>query len=104
MSRTATTTQLEVNHSTPLENFELGSLAALNGRNVPENSGGETVQDDDPPPNAHGQIERWNYPKGNIWRLAFAFLSFIIAGMNDAAVGVRALTFYWTVSRVKTPS
>ncbi|ROT42674.1 MFS general substrate transporter [Sodiomyces alkalinus F11] len=36
---------------------------------------------------AHGEVERWNYPRGNVLRLAFAFLTFIIAGMNDAAVG-----------------
>jgi hypothetical protein len=35
------------------------------------------------------ELQKWNYPKGNVPRLGFAFLSFIIAGMNDAAVGVR---------------
>lgn len=44
--------------------------------------------DDVPPPNAQAEVERWNYPKSNVSRLGFAFLSFIIAGMNDAAVGV----------------
>ncbi|EWZ81103.1 hypothetical protein FOWG_15088 [Fusarium oxysporum f. sp. lycopersici MN25] len=33
------------------------------------------------------ELQKWNYPKGNVPRLGFAFLSFIIAGMNDAAVG-----------------
>lgn len=33
-------------------------------------------------------VQRWCRPRGNILRLAFAFLSFFIAGMNDAAVGV----------------
>ena len=33
-------------------------------------------------------VQRWCRPRGNIARLAFAFLSFFIAGMNDAAVGV----------------
>ena len=33
-------------------------------------------------------VQRWCRPKGNIFRLAFAFLSFFIAGMNDASVGV----------------
>lgn len=32
--------------------------------------------------------EKWNSPGGNIGRLAFAFLSFIVAGMSDAVVGV----------------
>jgi len=31
--------------------------------------------------------QRWNQPSGNIPRLGFAFMSFMIAGMNDAAVG-----------------
>ncbi|KAM5515495.1 major facilitator superfamily transporter [Fusarium oxysporum f. sp. phaseoli] len=35
------------------------------------------------------ELQKWNYPKGIVPRLGFAFLSFIIAGMNDAAVGVR---------------
>ncbi|EHK40212.1 hypothetical protein TRIATDRAFT_208188 [Trichoderma atroviride IMI 206040] len=37
--------------------------------------------------NAHTEAERWNRPVKNIGRLAFAFVSFAIAGMNDAAVG-----------------
>jgi hypothetical protein len=41
-----------------------------------------------PPPNALTEVERWNRPAKNIGRLAFAFVSFAIAGMNDAAVGV----------------
>lgn len=49
----------------------------------------EDIPSDEPPPNAVEVAERWNYPKGNIGRLGFAFLSFIIAGMNDAAIGVR---------------
>jgi hypothetical protein len=44
--------------------------------------------DDVPPPYAQTQAQRWNYPKGNMPKLGFAFLSFVIAGMNDAAVGV----------------
>lgn len=38
-------------------------------------------------------VQRWCRPRGNILRLAFAFLSFFIAGMNDAAVGVRKPSF-----------
>ncbi|KFH45604.1 Bypass of stop codon protein-like protein [Hapsidospora chrysogenum ATCC 11550] len=55
---------------------------------VDDGSPSATVADpSEPPPNAHREVERWNKPKGNIGRLAFAFLSFIIAGMNDGAVG-----------------
>lgn len=43
------------------------------------------------PPNAHVEIERWNWPKANAGRLVFACVSFAIAGMNDAAVGVSLL-------------
>ncbi len=43
---------------------------------------------DEPPPNAHSVVEHWNKPKGNIGRLVFAFWGFLIAGMNDAAIGV----------------
>ncbi|CAM1501243.1 Fc.00g104050.m01.CDS01 [Cosmosporella sp. VM-42] len=87
MSRTEITTQPEVGQSTPLESFDLGSLAPITGKPIQEDSSAGPVRDDDAPPDAQGQIERWNYPKGNTWRLGFAFLSFIIAGMNDAAVG-----------------
>ncbi|KAH7131299.1 major facilitator superfamily transporter [Dactylonectria macrodidyma] len=31
--------------------------------------------------------DKWNKPVGNIGRLAFAFLSFIVAGMSDAVIG-----------------
>lgn len=43
--------------------------------------------DTDPPPTATAAVQRWNSPRGNVPRLGFAFFSFIIAGMNDAAVG-----------------
>lgn len=43
----------------------------------------------EPPPGALTETERWDRPVKNIGRLAFAFVSFAIAGMNDAAVGVR---------------
>lgn len=48
----------------------------------------DNVRDDaTPPPDATGTVQRWNHPRGNIPRLGFAFFSFVIAGMNDAAVG-----------------
>ncbi|CAH0021818.1 unnamed protein product [Clonostachys rhizophaga] len=33
------------------------------------------------------EVEHWNKPLTNVGRLVFAFMSFIIAGMNDGAVG-----------------
>lgn len=56
-----------------------------------EEAGPHVFNGDDgggPPMNAHTEVERWNRPAKNIGRLAFAFVSFAIAGMNDAAVGV----------------
>ena len=51
----------------------------------------DDVRNDVPPPATAQSIQqRWNKPRSNIGRLGFAFLSFIIAGMNDAAVGVRS--------------
>ena len=42
----------------------------------------------DPPEDAQHVVQRWNEPRGNIFRLGFAFYSFIVTGLNDAAVGV----------------
>ncbi|EEY23516.1 conserved hypothetical protein [Verticillium alfalfae VaMs.102] len=61
----------------------------------PRRNSSEEVGDADgtgPPPGhvAHGEVQRWNHPRGNVPKLAFAFLSFIIAGLNDAAVASMA--------------
>ena len=66
---------------------DLGSLPRFSSNRNSQEEGGSTT-DDIPPANAHIPVQRWNHPRGNVWRLAFAFLSFIIAGMNDAAIGV----------------
>ncbi|KAF4831739.1 Bypass of stop codon protein 6 [Colletotrichum siamense] len=99
MSQTATETRVDKRHTAfGPEAYELGRLDSSHDRPVgdisPKKDGPEEHQSIDskggdvtPPPNAHGEIERWNSPKGNMGRLAFCFVSFIIAGMNDAAVG-----------------
>jgi hypothetical protein len=80
---------------TQTEPLELASLSptcrrAEDGRKSSEEQPpAEIPCDSVPPPNAQSQTERWNYPKGNVGKLVFAFLSSIIAGMNDGAVGVR---------------
>lgn len=62
---------------------------------VPNNAGPGSDHGPDPvdagadADSATTAVQRWCRPRGNILRLAFAFLSFFIAGMNDAAVGVR---------------
>jgi hypothetical protein len=78
MSTTITQTQ---------ESIELTTLHERRKDTVEEQP--SLPPDDVPPPYAQTQAQRWNYPKGNMPKLGFAFLSFIIAGMNDAAVGVR---------------
>ncbi|TQN68589.1 Bypass of stop codon protein 6 [Colletotrichum shisoi] len=104
MSQTATETrsvaqqQQQQQQHAPFgpEAYELGRLSSGHGRSLgdipPKRDGLEEhqasdVPDDSPPPHAHGALERWNSPRGNVGRLGFAFFSFIIAGMNDAAVG-----------------
>lgn len=44
---------------------------------------------DEPPADAAPEVERWNHPRSNIIKLVFAFISFMVVGMNDAAIGVR---------------
>ena len=78
MSRTAT----ETFAASPA--VELSQLAP---KNAPD---AETAAPDVfPPADAHGEIERWNYPRSNVYKMGFSFFSFIITGMNDGAVGVR---------------
>ncbi|KAL5622519.1 hypothetical protein FOBRF1_001769 [Fusarium oxysporum] len=78
MSSTATQTH---------EPIELTTLEGCHVRDKELEEQPSPPPDDIPPPYASAQVQRWNYPRGNIAKLAFAFLSFIIAGMNDAAVG-----------------
>jgi fucose permease len=72
----------------------------------PSQSSSSSEADDDirtdttPPPAATSTVQRWNEPRGNIPRLGFAFFSFVIAGMNDAAVGalLPSLEEYYNLS------
>ncbi|KAM5353488.1 hypothetical protein ACJ41O_000138 [Fusarium nematophilum] len=88
------------------ESFQLSSLDVTQGRAEDDKKNGveelpeRPSSDDVPPPHAQTQTERWNYPKGNIGKLVFAFLSFIIAGMNDAAIGalIPSLETYYDLS------
>lgn len=104
MSTTTTTVQYETRPaSEAIELRYIGSETApgrQNGADPKEASHVEAashVLDADeggnPPPNALTEVERWNRPTKNIGRLAFAFVSFAIAGMNDAAVGVSRSRF-----------
>ncbi|KAH7327796.1 major facilitator superfamily domain-containing protein [Stachybotrys elegans] len=53
-----------------------------------------------PPVDAQGETERWNFPRINVPRLAFVFLSFMLAGMNDGAVGalIPSLETYYDIN------
>ncbi|TQV98361.1 Major facilitator superfamily transporter [Cordyceps javanica] len=100
MSQTVTATSSSEHTSTALGILELHNLSnagiPLSDRKVDSasfqeeglvsscaNNGGDGI----PPPDAQNVVERWNYPRGNLGRMAFAFVSFIVAGMNDAAIG-----------------
>ncbi|KAM0460080.1 hypothetical protein ACHAO4_002210 [Trichoderma viride] len=98
MSTTTTTVQYEARPaSEAIELRHLGSGSSSGRQMGPEAKEAPHVEEgphvsngDDgggPPMNAHTEAERWNRPAKNIGRLAFAFVSFAIAGMNDAAVG-----------------
>lgn len=92
-----TTTTVHVASRPAVESIELGHLdsGVSSGWQLgpepkaesPHISAGDNERDE-PPPDALTEAERWNRPVKNVGRLAFAFVSFAIAGMNDAAVGV----------------
>ncbi|KAK2056598.1 major facilitator superfamily transporter [Colletotrichum caudatum] len=92
MSQTATETRSNTQHHILFEPevYELSHLSSTHGRSLEDIS--PKRDDSNPPPHAHGTIERWNSPKGNVSRIALAFFSFIVSGMNDAAVGLE--TYY----------
>lgn len=61
----------------------------------PSINAGKTLQEKDPierlpspTTQADAKLERWNAPRGNVWRTLAAFWSFIVMGANDAAYGV----------------
>lgn len=97
MSATTTTIQYETRPaSEAIELRHLGSGPSSSRQTGPETKEAPQSEDagDDggePPMNALTEAERWNRPAKNIGRLAFAFMSFAIAGMNDAAFGVSGL-------------
>jgi hypothetical protein len=68
-----------------------------------ESADNGSPDDSELPTNAQTEVERWNYPRGNVGKIIFAFISCMVSGMNDAAVGVSSysnrnwfmrLTFY----------
>lgn len=95
MSQTATIEQTTTDNGGPA--IELGHLdpkqqeTHSGGHVLDGSSNGNHVlgaDSDEAPENAQKEAERWNYPRNNVPRLAFVFISFIVMGMNDAAIGV----------------
>lgn len=51
----------------------------------------ENVRDEENPPStAVNALQKWNYPRANMWRVFACFWSFLVVGMNDGAYGVRS--------------
>lgn len=77
---------------------------------------GKTLQEQDPierlpspTTQADAPLERWNAPRGNLWRTLAAFWSFVVMGANDAAYGALipyvscvSKGFWWWGGRVLT--
>ena len=66
---------------------------SLGGRSLGSNRSSKSHEDDDrnetlpSPTTATEQVETWNHPRINMYRVLCTFWSFIIMGMNDAAYG-----------------
>jgi hypothetical protein len=71
-----------------IKNFSSSTSQKLNAepKNVERND-----FDLPPPSTAVSQLQKWNSPRINMWRVFSTFYSFIVLGLNDAAYGVRAL-------------
>jgi hypothetical protein len=52
----------------------------------PENGEEEAT----PPSTAIDALQKWNYPRVNMWRVFATFWSFFVVGMNDGSYGVRS--------------
>lgn len=92
---TCTNTQTELD-SIGIDAIELATLPRPSketihrplGTTDPENGGEEAV----PPSTAVNALQKWNYPRINMWRVLAAFWSFFVVGMNDGSYGVRAVS------------
>lgn len=62
----------------------LGSNGPGSGRSQDEEDRNETLPS---PITATDELETWNLPRINMWRVFATFWSFVIMGMNDAAYG-----------------
>jgi hypothetical protein len=86
--------------------------AKLSAAKPPSINAGKTLQEQDPierlpspTTQADAKLERWNAPRGNLWKTLAAFWSFVVMGANDAAYGalipyVRRFWMRWVVLRL----
>ncbi|KAM3474495.1 hypothetical protein MY8738_007870 [Beauveria namnaoensis] len=100
MSQTITSTRSPLHASAAPRDFALSTVAGVGASQTERKADSESFQeqglvsatsqhagDSEPPPDAYHVVERWNKPRGNIGKMAFAFLSAMVSGMNDAAIG-----------------
>ncbi|PMB64081.1 Bypass of stop codon protein 6 [Beauveria bassiana] len=100
MSQTITSTRSPLHASAAPRDFALRTVAGVGASQTERKADSESFQeqglvsatsqhagDSEPPPDAYHVVERWNKPRGNIGKMAFAFLSAMVSGMNDAAIG-----------------
>lgn len=93
MSQTATVTTtdgpaIELGHVNPKHAASNGQVLDGSQTDDARVEGVLGADSDEAPEHAQKEAERWNYPRKNVPRLAFVFVSFIVMGMNDAAIGV----------------
>lgn len=79
--------------STPLPKQDGVDVQARGpSRRTSSNDGDTTPRQDTsslpPPSTTTDVVQRWNYPRKNIPRVASCFWSFVVMGANDAAYGV----------------
>jgi hypothetical protein len=76
------------NFSTPAKGI-VGSISGPMNRSKTSLRAGNQVDENLTPPNeAVDQVERWNYPRRNTFKVLSACWGFIIMGANDAVIGV----------------
>jgi hypothetical protein len=108
-SSSTSVVELEPIHSTTISFKADGVVhpvkSPLTGRPLGTANGHPDSVDDLPRPGtATSVVQRWNYPRSNVPKVAACFWSFVVMGANDAAYGVSfSAPERWDVSRVWGP-
>lgn len=89
---TCTGTQIEPVKSwdaTAIELAPLPASPAVSYQRQLSTSDVENVREPATPPStAVHALQKWNYPRSNMWRVFACFWSFLVVGMNDGSYGV----------------